>query len=77
MKNALITNGPLTVHISASIQDFMYYSSGIYDNVNCKSLQIDHAVVIVGYGTDISTGLDYWLVRNSWGNFFLSVKINK
>jgi len=26
---------------------------------------IDHAVVLMGYGTD-PTGGDYWLVRNSW-----------
>ena len=24
-------------------------------------------MVLVGYGTDESSGEDYWLVRNSWG----------
>ena len=27
---------------------------------------INHAVLIVGYGNDDATGMDYWLVKNSW-----------
>ena len=28
----------------------------------------NHAVTVVGYGTDEDSGLDYWLVKNSWGD---------
>lgn len=43
------------------------YKGGIYDDSSCTG-RISHAVAIVGYGTE--NGLDYWLVRNSWGTTF-------
>ena len=47
-------------------------SSGIYRKKDCalKPRDLDHAVLLVGYGTDKETGLDYWVVKNSWSKYW-------
>ncbi|OMO92545.1 hypothetical protein COLO4_17497 [Corchorus olitorius] len=55
---------PILVGIEASGQDFRHYKSGVFSG-NCGT-KIDHAVTVVGYGTS-QDGIDYWLVKNSWG----------
>lgn len=42
------------------------YNSGVDDPWLCRSGKsaLDHAVLIVGYGTD--GGKDYWKIKNSW-----------
>ncbi|XP_075148340.1 cathepsin L-like [Haematobia irritans] len=67
LKNAVATNGPISVGIDASHQSFQLYKAGVYNEPQCSSSDLDHAVLVVGYGTDAATGLDYWLVKNSWG----------
>ncbi len=63
---AAIAKGPVSVTIDASQTVFHQYSSGIISGTACGT-SLDHAVTAVGYGTDEATGLDYYLVRNSWG----------
>ncbi|GIL59012.1 hypothetical protein Vafri_13985, partial [Volvox africanus] len=65
---ALYLYGPLPVYMYASMPDFQFYSSGIYSNPDCPSRprEADHAVLLMGYGTDNVTNIDYWIVKNSW-----------
>jgi len=59
----LVANGPVTIGINAN--PMQYYTHGIDNPSNCSPLNLNHAVLIVGYGTE--NGVDYWLIKNSWG----------
>lgn len=62
---AVATVGPIAVSLDSSSKLFHFYRSGIYDNPCCSDTNLIHAALVVGYGTE--DGMDYWLVKNSWG----------
>jgi hypothetical protein len=55
------------VAIIEVLMDFVYYVGGVYNNPACDGQLLSHGVTIVGYGNDPISGLDYWLVKNSFG----------
>ncbi|XP_007900501.1 dipeptidyl peptidase 1 [Callorhinchus milii] len=71
MKEELIKNGPVSVALEV-YSDFLHYRGGIYhhtglrDSFNPFELT-NHAVLLVGYGSDPSTKEKYWIIKNSWG----------
>lgn len=67
LRMALTLSGPLPVAIDASAKAFHSYQSGVYNDRRCRSNNLNHAVLLVGYGTD-KVGGDYWIVKNSWGD---------
>ena len=57
---------PVSVAIQANKRSFQLYKSGIYSDPDC-GYNLDHGVLLVGYGYDKSYDLDYWIIKNSWG----------
>ncbi|CRK86768.1 CLUMA_CG000600, isoform A [Clunio marinus] len=66
LKDIVANYGPVAVAINAA-PSLTNYRSGVYYNRRC-SKSINHAVLLVGYGHDKKSKLDYWLVKNSWGS---------
>ena len=64
--HAVCEKGPVSITFQV-VDGFSAYKSGVYVSDTCKNStdDVNHAVLAVGYGHE--DGLDYWLVKNSWG----------
>jgi cathepsin X len=64
MMKEIFNNGPIACGIDAS--PLLNFETGI---ATMKGEQVDHVISIVGWGTDAKVG-KYWIVRNSWGEYW-------
>ncbi len=64
LKNAVAIQ-PVSVAIQANKRSFQMYKSGIYSDFDC-GFELDHGVLVVGYGYDEGFDMDYWIIKNSW-----------
>ena len=62
---AAVAKQPVTVAVQGYQDVFVQYKSGIFDSPLCGT-KLDHAMVLVGFGTDSASGVEYWIVRNDW-----------
>lgn len=65
LKQLVATSGPVSGSIDATQATFQLYNGGIYNDPNCDPYSVNQGVGVVGYGAE--DGIDYWIIRNSWG----------
>ena len=73
IKTAIMTYGVVdaAVYVSTAFQN---YTGGVFSDAStacsgspCYNTTTNHAISLVGWGTDATKG-DYWILRNSWGS---------
>jgi len=66
MMQEIYARGPIACGINAA--PILDYQGGVANIPNQPG--IDHVISVVGWGHDSASNLDYWIIRNSWGEFW-------
>jgi len=67
IKSEIFKRGPVACTVNADpLRD---YEGGILDDP-AASTSSNHITSIVGFGKDATTGQEYWIMRNSWGEYW-------
>jgi len=65
MMKEIYNRGPIACGIDAN--PLLNFESGIIDKAG---EMIDHVISVVGWGKDSDSDKQYWIVRNSWGEYW-------
>jgi len=63
----IYARGPVAATINA--EPIVKYTGGIFTDDTYADTS-NHIVSLTGWGTDPDTGIHYWIVRNSWGQYW-------
>mmetsp|Transcript_18054 Transcript_18054/g.27295 ORF Transcript_18054/g.27295 Transcript_18054/m.27295 type:complete len:345 (+) Transcript_18054:44-1078(+) len=64
----IFVRGPVAAGVNA--EPLVNYKGGIVDDTKFWHKMVNHVVSIVGWGTSEQDGSVYWIVRNSWGQYW-------
>ena len=67
MQQEIYENGPIACGINA--EAILSYTGGIV-NDNTSSNMVNHIISIVGWGYSNKLEKPYWIIRNSWGEYW-------
>lgn len=59
--SALVTHGPIIVSLNISPKSYQFYKSGVIDEENCDSNNLNHEALLIGYTKE------HYILQNSWG----------
>lgn len=65
MMEALYVYGPVSVALHVTSNLFAY-QEGVFTDALCN-VNLNHAVLLVGWGHDRRSNKPYWILKNSWG----------
>ena len=61
----ILARGPVACGVNSALLE--PYRGGIVEGT--PQGEVDHIVELVGWGEDEETGMPYWEMRNSWGDY--------